>query len=52
MHQNIISLQRAIAINQMGKEAKELLNEGYPVEADRVLDEIIERKIMWEDGQG
>jgi len=45
--QNLIDLQRMAAIEQMGQKAKDLLAEGYPVEADKVLDEMIERKRSW-----
>jgi predicted kinase len=45
---NMISLQRAAAYKRMGQRAAELLAEGYAVEADRILDEMIERKRQWE----
>lgn len=46
--ENLISLQRLAALKKMGQEAARLLAEGYTVEADRVLDEMIERKRSWE----
>ncbi len=59
MHRNIIDLQRAIALNQMGKEARELMEEAEqaPTEwesghikrdADRVLDDMVERMKTWD----
>ena len=45
---NMIDLQRAAAYKRMGQEAAELLAAGYAVEADRVLDEMIERKRQWD----
>lgn len=43
-HRNLIDLQRAAAFRAMGMRAKELLEEGYGVDADRVLDEMIYRR--------
>ncbi len=48
MRSNMIDLQRAIALKMMGQRARELLCEGYPVEADRILDEMIERRDLME----
>jgi predicted kinase len=44
---NLINLQRAAAWKTMGEEARRLLAEGYPVDADRVLDEMAERRRAW-----
>lgn len=49
-HRNIMHLQRAIRFNVMGKEAAELLREGYGVDSDRVLDDMSEYKRVWIDG--
>jgi hypothetical protein len=45
---NMIALQRAAAYKRMGQEAAELLAQGYALEADRVLDEMIECRRRWE----
>jgi hypothetical protein len=45
---NMISLQRVAAYKRMGQEAAAMLAQGYAVEADRILDEMIERKRQWE----
>jgi hypothetical protein len=45
---NMISLQRAAAYKRMGQQAAELLAQGYAVEADRILDQMIDRKLQWE----
>ena len=44
----MIGLQRAAAYKRMGLAAAEMLAQGYAVEADRILDEMIERKRQWE----
>jgi hypothetical protein len=44
---NLIHLQRAAALQAMEEECRRLLLEGYPVEADRVLDEMTERRRKW-----
>lgn len=46
---NLIALQRIALLRVMGEEAKRLLDEGYAVDADRVLDEISERKRAWQE---
>jgi hypothetical protein len=46
---NMIALQRAAAYKRMGQEAAAMLAEGYAVEADRILDLMIERKRQWEE---
>lgn len=45
---NLIDMQRMAAWKQMGERARALLAEGYPVDADRVLDEMAERKRAWD----
>lgn len=47
--QNMIDLQRAAAYKRMGEHARELLAEGYAVDADRVLDEMAARRQSWLD---
>jgi predicted kinase len=44
---NLIDMQRRAALEQMGEQARLLLAEGYAVDADRVLDEMNERKRAW-----
>jgi hypothetical protein len=46
---SLIDLQRIAALEKMGQEASRLYIEGYLVDADRVLDEINERKRSWMD---
>ena len=43
-HRNIIDLQRAIAFKIMGQRARALMLQGYEVEANRILDAMIERR--------
>jgi len=51
-HYNVMALQRAVAFKTAGLEAQRLLQEGYGVDADRILDAMSERKAEWErDGQ-
>lgn len=45
---NLITLQRQAALRAMQDECRQLLADGYPVEADRVLDEMVERKREWQ----
>lgn len=45
---NLIHMQRIAAWQQMGDKARRLLAEGYAVEADRILDEMAERRRLWE----
>ena len=40
---DLVDAKRAIAIRAMGAEAKKLYDEGYAVDADRVLDELSDR---------
>lgn len=52
-HRNLIGLQRAMAVKTTTKIVKELYDEGYAVDGDRVLDEMAERVEAWKgDGQG
>jgi hypothetical protein len=46
---NLIDLQRKAALEHMGQRARSLLAEGYAVDADRVLDEMSERRQRWDD---
>lgn len=46
--QNLIHLQRSMALKLMGLEVKRLYDEGYPVDADRMLDEMNERRRSWD----
>jgi hypothetical protein len=45
---NMIAIQRAAAFKRMGQAAADLLAEGYAAEADRILDQMIERRRQWE----
>lgn len=45
---NLIDYQRRAALETMWQEARTLLADGYAVEADRVLDEMAERRRQWE----
>ena len=50
---SLINIQRRFAFEKMGQQARDLLAEGYSVEADRVLDEMNERRRSWrEEGLG
>jgi len=44
---NLIGLQRVVAWKRMGEHARELLSEGYGVDADRVLDEMVRLRAEW-----
>jgi hypothetical protein len=44
---NLLGIQRQAALHAMGHEARQLLRDGYAVEADRVLDEMAERRAEW-----
>ena len=46
---NLIHLQRIAALKKMGQEAAALFAEGYAADADRVLDEMNERKRAWQN---
>jgi hypothetical protein len=48
MHPGIQGLQQVMVMKQLGLTARELLAEGYGVDADRVLDELIRRRRIWE----
>jgi hypothetical protein len=43
----LLDVQRAQALYEMGERARVLLAEGYAVDADRVLDEMVERRRSW-----
>jgi len=45
---DLIAWQRRTTLEQMGREAAELHEQGYAVEADRVLDEMNARKAEWD----
>lgn len=45
---NLITMQRKAALGYMGEQARMLLKDGYAYEADRILDEINERKRGWD----
>lgn len=45
---NLLDFQRESALRQMGEDAAALHAEGYTVDADRVLDEMTERRRAWE----
>lgn len=49
---DLIGLQRKAAIDEMGERARRYLEEGYPVDADRVLDEMAERIRGWAENGG
>lgn len=52
-HSNLIGLQRAIAVKTAGQEAAQLYQEGYGVDADRILETLHDRIEEWKtDGQG
>lgn len=40
-------MQRRAALEQMGERARLLLAEGYAADADRVLDEMVDRRQSW-----
>jgi hypothetical protein len=44
---NLIDLQRKAALDYMGEQARQLLADGYAVEADVVLDEMSARRERW-----
>jgi hypothetical protein len=43
----LIDWQREAAFKTMGEEARQLREEGYDVDADRVLDEMAVRREAW-----
>lgn len=45
--QNLVDLQRIAALKKMGQEAHDLHAQGYTADADRVLDEMNERRRRW-----
>lgn len=44
---NLVSMQRQAAIAQVGREVKRLHEEGYAVEADKLLEQLHERIQIW-----
>ena len=46
--QNLVDLQRMAAVERTMQKCAELLAQGYAVEADALLDELIERKAQWD----
>jgi len=44
---SLIDMQRREAFLRMGEHARELLADGYPMDADRVLDEMNDRRRGW-----
>lgn len=44
---NLLDFQRRAALEQMGQHAATLHAEGYSVDSDRVLDEMLLRKARW-----
>jgi len=47
---DVDDVERAIAIRGMGAEVKKLYDEGYAIDADRVLDDLAERLKRGTDG--
>jgi very-short-patch-repair endonuclease len=45
---NLIDFQRRAAFESLGERVLRLHREGYGVDADRVLDEMLERRREWE----
>jgi very-short-patch-repair endonuclease len=48
---HLVSLQREAALKSLGERVLRLHLEGYRVDADRVLDEMLERRREWEQPQ-
>jgi hypothetical protein len=46
---NLIEMQRKTALDYMGEQARLLLKDGYVVEADQVLDEMLARRDSWRE---
>jgi hypothetical protein len=46
---NLIEMQRRTALEYMGEQARLRLKEGYVVEADQVLDEMLARRDSWRE---
>lgn len=44
---SLVDRQRQAALAEMGERARQLLADGYGVDADRVLDEMLERERSW-----
>jgi very-short-patch-repair endonuclease len=47
----LIDFQRRAAFESLGERVLRLHREGYGVDADRVLDEMLERRREWEQPQ-
>jgi hypothetical protein len=45
---NLLDFQREAALRAMQDECRRLLADGYAVDADRLLDEIAERRRQWQ----
>jgi very-short-patch-repair endonuclease len=48
---NLLDFQRRAAFESLGERVLRLHREGYGVDADRVLDEMLERRREWEQPQ-
>jgi hypothetical protein len=48
---NLMDFQREAALKSLGERVLQLHREGYRVDADRVLDEMLERRRGWEQPQ-
>jgi hypothetical protein len=48
---SLIDMQRQAAVQAMGAEIRRLYDEGYHVDADRMLDELSERIRGWREAQ-
>lgn len=49
---SLIDKQRLAAVEAMGRRALALHEEGYPVDRDRVLDELSDRLRSWREERG
>jgi hypothetical protein len=45
---NLMDFQRRALLESMGETARQLLLEGYVADADRVLDEMLQRQLEWD----
>jgi len=50
-HRNIIGLQRSLVMQHLGRKVSELYIEGYVSEADELLDELVQRRASWTNGE-
>lgn len=48
-HRNLIGLQRLAVIGVMNRKVDELYEEGYDVDADRVIDAMTELRAVWDN---